>query len=157
MKFSTQEDIAMPADAVFDALCDFESFERAAEKRGAVVRRTDALSGPETGMTWQAEFTLRGKPREVSLQLTELRRPEDIVLDISSPGLDGEVTFELSGLTPGKTRLTAGIELRPRTLAARLLVQSLKLTRTSLMEKYQARVAEHVRGMESRFATGQTG
>ena len=37
MKFSTKEDIDAPIDAVFDMLCEFDQFERAAMRRGAEV------------------------------------------------------------------------------------------------------------------------
>ena len=56
MKFSTNEDVEAPIDAVFEMLCDFESFERAAMRRGAEVQRVDQLVAPGVGMIWDAVF-----------------------------------------------------------------------------------------------------
>ena len=61
MKFSTTEDIAAPAEAVFDAFCDFASFERAAMRRGAEVQRLDHMAVPGVGMAWHAPFDMRGQ------------------------------------------------------------------------------------------------
>ena len=68
MQFSTKEDIEAPIAEVFDMLYEFESFERAAMRRGAEVRRVDDLAAPGVGMMWQAVFDLRGKRREVELE-----------------------------------------------------------------------------------------
>ncbi|WP_300033523.1 SRPBCC family protein [uncultured Roseobacter sp.] len=157
MKISTQENIAAPAGAVFDMLCEFSTFEKAAEARGATVERTDSLPEPGTGMTWKTRFVLRGRPREMELAIVGFSRPHDLVFSITSPGLTGQVTFELDALTPDTTRMTAGVDLRAQTLPARLLVQSLKLNKNSLTAKYQQRVAEHVRGMEERYAQSLAG
>ncbi len=45
-------------------------------------------------------------------------------------------------LSPSKTRLKLSVDLRPQTLSARLLVQSLKLAKGNLDKKFDARVAE---------------
>ena len=56
MKFSTKEDIDAPIDAVFEMLCEFDQFERAAMRRGAEVQRVDQLAEPGVGMLWEAAF-----------------------------------------------------------------------------------------------------
>ena len=152
MKFSTKEDIEAPVDAVFDMLCDFESFERSAMRRGADVQRLDALTAPGVGMTWHAVFQLRGKRREIELEMVTFERPNEIVLESTSPGLIGEMGFELMALSRGRTRVTVEMEVKPLNLSARLLVQSLKLAKGSLNRKYKMRIAEYAKGMEERYS-----
>ena len=60
MKFSTREDISAPIDQVFQALCDFEAFERLAMRRGAELRRTDTMTRPGVGMQWHVTYSMRG-------------------------------------------------------------------------------------------------
>ncbi|EKD59823.1 MAG: hypothetical protein ACD_54C01115G0002, partial [uncultured bacterium] len=43
MRFATKQDIEAPIADVFRLLSDFESWERAAMRRGAEVARTDKL------------------------------------------------------------------------------------------------------------------
>ena len=152
MKFSTKEDIEAPVDAVFDMLCDFESFERSAMRRGADVQRLDELTAPGVGMTWHAVFQLRGKSREIELEMVTFERPHEIVLESTSPGLIGEMGFELMALSRGRTRVTVEMEVKPLNLSARLLVQSLKLAKGSLTRKYKMRIAEYAKGMEERYS-----
>lgn len=152
MKFSTNEDIDAPIDAVFEMLCDFETFERSAMRRGADVQRTDRLTAPGVGMTWQAKFDLRGKRREMEIEIVTFDRPNGIVLESTSPGMLGTTSFELIALSRGRTRVKVDLEVKPLTLSARLLVQSLKLAKNSLGKKYKQRVADYARIMENRYA-----
>jgi ABC-type siderophore export system fused ATPase/permease subunit len=46
--------------------------------------------------------------------------------------------------------MTVRLEMKPKTLAARLLVQSLKLARNKLNRRYRKRVAEFVDLLENR-------
>ncbi|MBD3664719.1 SRPBCC family protein [Sulfitobacter sp. TSTF-M16] len=154
MKFSTREDIEAPVEAVFDMLCDFERFERSAMRRGAEVQRMDDLRVPGVGMTWRAAFNFRGKKRELELEMVTLDRPNEMVLESMSPGLIGQMSFEMMALARNRTRLLVQLELKPLTLSARLLVQSFKLAKTSLTRKYKARVADYAKGMEERYARG---
>lgn len=150
MKFSTKEDIEAPIDAVFDMLCDFEMFERAAMRRGAEVQRTDSRGTPGVGMGWRAAFNLRGKRRQIEIEMTTFDRPNEMVFECRSSGLTNLMTLELVALSRSRTRVLVALDIKPLNLSARLLVQSLKLAKTSLTKKYKLRVAEFVRTLEER-------
>lgn len=151
MKFSTKEDIEAPIDAVFEMLCEFDQFERAAMRRGADVQRVDTLSEPAKGMQWDAAFTMRGKRREVNIEMEEFNRPTEMRLATVSRGLTGDMSFDLIALSRSRTRLVVTLEVKPLNLSARLLVQSLKLAKTSLTKKYKTRVSDYAKGMEERY------
>ena len=151
MKFSTKEDVEAPIDAVFDMLCDFEGFERSAMRRGAEVQRVDQLKVPSVGMMWRSAFDLRGKRRQVDLEMVTFDKPNEIVLESTSPGLLGQMSFELMPLSRNRTRVLVELEVKPLNLSARLLVQSLKLAKNSMTKKYKLRVAEYAKAMEERY------
>ncbi|MGC1495477.1 MAG: SRPBCC family protein [Sulfitobacter sp.] len=152
MKFATKEDIEAPIEAVFEMLCDFEGFERSAMRRGAEVQRVDNLTTPGVGMTWNAVFEMRGKRRELQVEMVTFDKPNDIILESTSPGLLGKMSFELMALSRSRTRIIVELEVKPLTLSARLLVQSMKLAKASLTRKYKLRVGEYAKGMEERYS-----
>ncbi|MBW4709351.1 SRPBCC family protein [Roseobacter sp. YSTF-M11] len=157
MKFSTNEDIEAPISSVFDMLSSFEYYERAAMRRGAEVQRTDVLKAPGVGMTWATRFNMRGRAREVDLTMASYEPPNEMVLDVLSQGVKGETRFELMALSRSRTRIMISVELRPQTLPARLMLQSLKLTKSVLTKQYKARIGEYVKEMEERYqASAQT-
>jgi len=151
MKFSTKEDIEAPLEAVFEMMCDFETFERAAMRRGAEVQRTDTKTVPGVGMAWRAAFMLRGKRRQVELETVTFERPNEIVIECKSQGLMTLMTMELVALSKNRTRIMLSFDIKPLNLSARLLVQSLKLAKTSLTKKYKLRVAEFAKSLEDRY------
>lgn len=152
MIFTTREDIEAPIEAVFDMLCDFESFERSAMRRGAEVQRVDKLTSPGPGMTWNAVFQMRGRRREMQIEMVTFDRPNEMVLESTSPGIVGQMRFDLIALSRSRTRLAVALEVKPLNLSARLLVQSLKLGKGRLQARYNAKVSEYARGMEDRYA-----
>ncbi|MEM9550676.1 MAG: SRPBCC family protein [Pseudomonadota bacterium] len=151
MKFSTREDLEVPIDRVFEALSEFETFERLAIRRGVDVRRTDTLRSPGVGARWHARFVMRGKTRDLELELTEYDQPTRMRFDSVSPSLSGRLDLELVALSTKRTRMIIGIDMRPKTLAARLLVQSLKFAKTNLDKRFKLRVADYVKDMERRL------
>ncbi len=150
MKFSTKEDIEAPIDAVFDMLCDFEVLERAAMRRGSEVQRMDTKTAPGVGMTWNAVFDLRGKRRQVEVEMVTFDRPDEMVFECRSQGLVTMLNVELVALSKNRTRIMISFDIKPLNLSARLLVQSLKLAKTSLTKKYKLRVAEFAKSLEER-------
>lgn len=156
MQFTAKEDIEGPIDRIFEMITDFEGFERAAMRRGAEVVRTDKLRLPTdmtaaVGMAWLARFKLRGRDRELALELAALDPPHGYRIDFASSGLDGDLAIDLVAMSRNRTRMTLALELRPRTLAARLMVQSLKLARTNLTKRFALRVADFAKDLEDRL------
>jgi len=152
MKFSTKEDVEAPIAETFEMLCDFEMFERAAMRRGAEVQRTDTKAVPGVGMGWRSAFNMRGKPRQVDLEMVTFERPHEMVLECVSQGLLTELTIELVALSKKRTRIMVSCDIKPQSLSARLLVQSLKLAKTSLTKKFKLRVAEFAKSLEDRYS-----
>ncbi|MEL6464689.1 MAG: SRPBCC family protein [Pseudomonadota bacterium] len=151
MKFSTREDVAAPIDQVFAALSDLDMFERQAMRRGAEVQRTRPLTEPGVGMRWKVHFKMRGRRREVDLELTRYDVPNEMVFDINSTGVTGTFSVELLALSRNRTRMALALELTPQTLSARLFLQSLKLAKNALSKRFKLRVAEYARGLEDRL------
>jgi hypothetical protein len=151
MKFSSREDIEAPIDTVFEMLSDFEGFERSALRRGAEVQRMDDLTEPGVGMMWEAKFDMRGKRREIQIVSALYDRPSDMSFEVTSPGMAGTFDVELIALSRQRTRMNVALELRPQNLSARLLVQSLKLAKSTLTKRFKLRVAEYTRDMEDRY------
>ena len=151
MKFSAREDIAAPIDQVFDALCDFEGFERQAMRRGADVQRVDPLTQPGVGMRWNVAFDMRGRRRKATVNLVQFDAPNEMRFDLKSNNLDGTFNVELLALSRSRTRMAIALDITPLNLAARLLVQSLKLAKANLTKRFKLRVADYAKGLEDRL------
>lgn len=151
MKFSAREDIAAPIDQVFAALCEFETFERQAMRRGADVQRVDTRSEPGVGMKWKTRFSMRGRPREMDVELVRFDAPNEMQFRAVSPGIEAMFSVELLALSRSRTRMAIGLDLSPLNLSARLLVQSLKLAKTTLTKRFKLRVADYSKTLEERL------
>lgn len=151
MKFSTKEDIDAPIAVVWDMITEVEAFERAAMRRGAEVQRADGKTETGIGMSWKTRFAMRGKERAVDIVIERFDPPNELFLVYASTSLTGSMRVELMSLSPTRTRMMVGLEIRALNLSARLLIQSLKLTKSSLTKRYKLKVAEFCNGLEERF------
>ena len=150
MKFSTREDVEVPIDQAFALICDFDAYERSAMRRGAEVRRMDDMTKPGVGMKWAASFKMRGKKRDLEMEMTRFERPNEICVLSSISGIDGTGQIELLALSRNRTRVSVVFELKLTNLSTRLLVQLLKLAKNSLTKRYRLRVAEYAKSIEDR-------
>ncbi len=150
MKFSTREDVEAPVDSVFEALSDFEAFERTAVKRGADVARTDRLADIGPGLGWTVRFPIRGKMRRVMCEMTEFDRPSGMVFNGESKGFVMELKVRLVALSVARTRLGVEFEIRPRGLTSRLLLQSARLNKASHDRRFEARIQKFAADIELR-------
>ncbi|MDW3224463.1 MAG: SRPBCC family protein [Paracoccaceae bacterium] len=151
MKFATQQDIEAPISAVFEMMSSFETFEDAASKYGADVKRVDNLSRAGIGMHWNVQFIFKGQSRVLDMEITQFDRPKSIALDMTSEGLFGPARVDLEKLSDTKTRIAVGGEIRASSLKARVLLQPLKLAKSTLDQRFQERVAKFVHSLERQY------
>ena len=151
MKFSTREDIEAPIEAVFAAVSNFEAFERSAMRRGVRVQRGQRMVGTDPRQTWDIAFPFRGKERSLAAELAEFTAPARLKLQSVSGGLNGDLLIDLVALSRSRTRLGVQIDLRPRTLSARLMLQSLKLAKPKLTRRFRLRVANFAAEVEDDY------
>ena len=155
MEFSATEDIAAPLERVFAEASNFGAIEQSLRRRGIDVARRTSGSASAVGMTWEAGFPFRGRHREATVTLTQYVPPGSLAFQTVSSGLHALTRVDLAALSPGRTRVSVVVELMPRTLSARLLVQSMKLARANLAQKFRTRAADYARDLEDRL--GRTG
>lgn len=153
MKLITRQDIEAPLDFVYTQLTDFDHFERMAMRRGAEVERTDRLRSPGAGMAWRVRFAFRGRARKMQVRLAEVEPGTHLTWEFDSPTLEGVALIELVALSPRRTRMTVKSEVRPKTLAARLLVQSARLAKGRVQKKLDA-ASRHLADMIEEQARG---
>jgi hypothetical protein len=150
MKIATREDIAAPIEVVFAQLADFDGYERGALRRGAEVVRTDDLTVPGIGMAWRAAFDYRGKERKATIELTDYDPPNGMILTTHSNGADIVSVIDLVAMSKTRTRMNVSVDVRPRSLPAKLIVQSLKLARSSVLKRFRKRVTDFAADLENR-------
>ena len=142
MQFVAKEDIDAPIEELFAALSDFEGLERSAIRRGVEVQRKGDITAPAPGLAWDTEFTFRSAQRKIAVELVAFEPSTDMAFTGEGNGISSEMQVELISLSPRRTRLTVTLKLKPKTLAGRLMVQSLKLVRGKVARRFKSRVSE---------------
>ena len=95
-------------------------------------------------------FDLRGKRRDIGLEVTEFEAPERVVMKLRSDGMKGGVLVDLVALSRSRTRVRIETEIKPKTLSARLLIQSLRLARGTIEKRMDDRMSEFAASIEGK-------
>jgi hypothetical protein len=140
---------------VFAQVADFDGWERAAMRRGADVMRTDTLREVGPGATWATVFQYRAKERHATVRLDMINPASQLALTGMSPLLDGVMGIDVLDLAAQRTRVEVRLELKPKTIAARIYVQSLRLARSRVERSFAQRVAQLAAEIEDRFKRSQ--
>lgn len=156
MKLTTKQDIDAPAEFVFAQISDFESWERAAMRRGIEVDRTDKLAQPGVGMSWLAKFRYRGRDRKLTLKVDHLDTDGHVRFALGSTQSDGLLGVELVSMAAKRTRAFVTIDVLPKTFTAKLFVQSLKLAKSRVDKKLVQRAGLFAAEIEERYRRTQT-
>ncbi|WP_323007322.1 SRPBCC family protein [Pseudorhodobacter sp.] len=151
MKLTATENIEAPIGFVYAALADFENWERSALRRGAEVERLDRLRQPGAGMEWKVGFDYRAKKRHVEIKLLTLTPGQTLVFDCMGQPAEAILKVELAEMGPRRTRVVVEVEVKPRTLAARLFLQSLRLAKAKVNRRFALRLAQTAADIEDRY------
>ena len=81
-------------------------------------------------------------------------QPNEMCVLSSTSGVDGTGQIELVALSRNRTRMRVELDVKPKTLPARLLMQSARLARNTLNRRYKTRVANFAEDMEDRYVRG---
>ena len=148
MKLSTREDIEAPITKVYSAASNFTAFERHMRHRGVMIvaDETAPLSG--NGRRWSAQFTWRGRERDVEAELLSIEDERGYTIKSVSEGVVCHTAVDLVALSRTRTRMLVSLDLRPTTLSSRLLIQSLKLAKGRLTGRLKSRLGEFSRRVE---------
>lgn len=150
MKFSLRQDTDLSAEELFAAISDFAQIERMLVRRGADVRRLDPAQEPGAGMAWEIGFDLRGKRRDMRMDVTQFDRPEKIVILGEGESLGLTVEMTVIALTRSKSRMIFEVEAKPRNMRARLMLQTAKLGKAQLDRKFADRVGAFLSDLSAR-------
>lgn len=157
MKLSTRREFDAQPEEVFWALSDFIAFEKLALRHGADVQRIDHLAAPGLGAEWVLRFPFRGRSREVKSRVNAYDPPNHLGAEGTSGSFDFTLRATLEHLRRDHTRLAVELEVKPRTFAARLMLQTLKLGKSRLDARFATRIERFVSAMLSRQKRVQTG
>lgn len=151
MKLTVRHDIEAPLAYVFGELNDVAAWERSALRRGAEVTRTTGVKDLATGASWLIKFAFRGKMRQVALRLTTLEPNASLGFSGTGASLDGLAGIDLLELASRRTRLSVTLDVRPRTIAARVILQSLRIAKNRINRRFSDRVIQICADIETRY------
>ncbi|TKW68146.1 MAG: hypothetical protein DI616_03310 [Paracoccus denitrificans] len=142
MKFSTRIDKSLPAEQLFDSVADFDRIERMLIRRGVAVSRADDMQDGTRG--WNLAFDWRGQRRALRLVLVQFDRPEKIALKGESSSFELRLDMSVVALARNRSRLIFELDVKPRNMRARLVLQTAKLGKAQIDRKLEAKVAGFV-------------
>jgi uncharacterized protein YndB with AHSA1/START domain len=140
MKLTAKTDFDTPASAVYEALTDASNWEREAVRRGIDVDRPAGSPQSGIGASWRISGRYRGKQRKLLLRTARLVPGEVIEYSFESPSANGSIILEITALSARRSRLRLAIDVRPKTLAARLFLNTIRLAKGRVEGKLEARL-----------------
>jgi len=139
MKLTAKSDLDTPVGFVFETLTDFPHWEREGVRRGIDIERAP---GPVAGVGagWKISGRYRGKQRKLQLRIVRLVPDQQIEYAIDSPSVEGSVVLETTALSARRSRVRMVIDVKPKTLAARLFLNTLRLAKGRVESRLDSRL-----------------
>ena len=108
----------------------------------ACRRFRKAIQTKEDTLGCNCRFKVRGRQRDVEIRLIEFYEPNSMKFHAVNPELHARLEIEVIPLSRVQTRIQVVFTFEFKTLAARLLVQSMKLVRSKFNQRFKFRVGK---------------
>jgi hypothetical protein len=152
MKLTAKTDLEAPVEFVHAYLCDDAAWEREAIRRGIEVERPADMPLTGVGAGWRIRVPFRGRIRDVLLRLDDLVQNQSIAYSFEGQALVGTTVMETKALSPRSSRLKVTIDAKPKTLTARLFLNTLRLARRKVEDRLEKRISQLADRIEERYA-----
>jgi hypothetical protein len=153
MKLTAKTDLDIPAAAVFARLTDHAAWEREAVRRGIEVERPADMPLSGIGAGWRIRAPYRGKMRKLLIRIEDMVQDQRLGFKIDSPSAEADAVVEVLMLSPRRTRLRVMVDVRPKTLAARLFLNTIRLAKGRVQSRFEqrlARLGQHIKDSHNR-------
>lgn len=151
MKLTAKTDLEVPAAFVFAALADTQTWEREAIRNGVEVERPPGTPDSGVGAEWRVRGHFKGKARKALIHIQEMTPGQRMTMSIDSPSMDGVVQVEVMVLSPRRSRMRADLEVKPKTLAARLFINTLRLAKGRVQARFEKGLVKLGARIKDRF------
>ena len=155
MKLSAKTDLEVPAAFVFASLTDHASWEREAVRNGIEIERPADAALTGVGAVWRVQARFRGKARKLLIRIDDLLPDQRLGFLLDSPSAEGIIKVEVMVLSPRRSRLRSDVEIKPKTLAARLFINTLRLAKGRVQAKFEKRLGTLGARIKERYDRSQ--
>lgn len=157
MKLTAKTDLDVPAAFVFDSLTDHDGWVAEARRRGAEVEAVADRPMSGVGAGWRLRFPFRGKTRKVLVWVDDLQPGQTVSYSFEGNATEGGAMLEVTALSARRSRLRVGMTVKPKTLAARLFLNTLRLARRRVQARYDLRLGQLAGMIQTRYAQSKAG
>ena len=157
MKLTAKTDLDVPVSFVFDVLSDHDSWVDEARRRGAEVEPVVDRPASSVGAGWRLRFAFRGRTRKVLVWVEGIQPDHLLSYAFEGQVFEGGSTIEVTALSARRTRLRVALTVKPKTLAARLLLNTLRLARRKVQARFDKRLGQLAGVIQARHAERRTG
>ncbi|WP_108263667.1 SRPBCC family protein [Mangrovicoccus ximenensis] len=145
MKLNSRETYPVPAGQAFAALTDFEALTGVLQAHGVQVAEFAPGWPDGTETRWRLGVGVKGMHRSVKLHVAEIRRDEGMTLAYESDGVSGEVRVDIEPVDAQSCVIAYRIGVEARGIAARLMLQPLRVAQGAMEQKLHGRVVKFTR------------
>ncbi|RYI24863.1 MAG: SRPBCC family protein [Acetobacteraceae bacterium] len=155
MKLTAKTDLEVPAAFVFATLIDHATWEREAVRNGVEVERPAGTPDAGVGAEWRVRGHFRGKARKALIRIEDMSADQRLALQIDSPSIEGTSLVEVMVLSPRRSRVRVDLEVKPKTLAARLFINTMRLAKGRVQARFEKGLGQLGARIKDRYERSQ--
>jgi hypothetical protein len=152
MKLTAKSDIEAPLAYLYASISDTVAWEREAVRRGVEIERPGDMPLAGVGAGWLVKVPFRGRLRKFQLRIDSMVPDESLEFSLDGQAMTGAGQLDTKSLSARRSRLRVTVEVKPKTLAARLFLNTLRLARRQVEARFEKRLGQFAARIEDRYA-----